>query len=85
MIAFYETREEFETCIRLAETYLSADGTAEKMVRKLMEFYAWTGSPVQVASTLKRCRETLYRELDCLPQPETEELALRLLTRKKTS
>ncbi len=85
MIAFYETRKDYEKCIRLAETYLSVDKTAEKMVRKLMRLYAGTGNLVQAASTLKRCRETLRTELDCPVEPETEELAQRLLTRKKSS
>ena len=79
IIAYYETRSEFKKSIIYAEKYLSVDKTAEKMYRKLMGYYAKTDNPIQVAATLKRCRENLQIELDCTIEPQTEELARQLL------
>ena len=47
-----------------------------------MCFYARTGNPVKVASTLKSCQENLRIELDCPIEPQTEELARQLLDRE---
>ena len=79
IITYYETLREFEKSIVYTEKYLSLDKTAEKMYRKLMGYYAKTDNPIQIASTLERCRENLRIELDCPIEPQTEELARQLL------
>ncbi|MFK5954388.1 MAG: BTAD domain-containing putative transcriptional regulator [Desulfobacterium sp.] len=82
IIHHFEMLGEFENCIVYTQKYLGVDRTDEKMVRALMGFYARTGNLVQVASTLRRCRENLRLELDCPVEPETLDLAGQLLADK---
>ena len=79
IIAYYITLSEYKKCIIYTEKYLSMDTTTEKLYRKLMGYYAKTDNPIQVAATLKRCREKVQIELDCPIEPQTEELARQLL------
>ncbi|MBC8332295.1 MAG: transcriptional regulator [Anaerolineae bacterium] len=67
-----------EETIELCQQILSYDNCWERAYRYLMLAYDQLGDHGQVARTYQRCLETLNKELDVRPAPETEELYRRL-------
>ncbi|MGE5138792.1 MAG: BTAD domain-containing putative transcriptional regulator, partial [Rudaea sp.] len=57
-----------------SERWIALEQSPEPAYRALMVAYAALGDRSKVASTFERCRETLARELDVEPSPETRTL-----------
>jgi DNA-binding SARP family transcriptional activator len=64
--------------IALAERILTHDNCWERAYRFLMMAYARQGNRAAALRVFQRCSETLARELDVEPSPETIALAERL-------
>jgi DNA-binding SARP family transcriptional activator len=60
--------------ILLSQRILAQDNCWERAYRHLMQAYGRLGDHGQIARTYQRCRETLMRELEVDPAPETQAL-----------
>jgi ATP/maltotriose-dependent transcriptional regulator MalT/DNA-binding SARP family transcriptional activator len=63
-----------ERAIELSQRVLSQDNCWERAYRHLMLAYSQLGDRGQVGRTWQRCVQTLRKELDVSPSPETQQL-----------
>ena len=75
--------ENHERCVQLAIRLLALDPLAESVHRTLMELYARLGRYGSALRQYRLCRDKLSRELDVLPDPETEALYETLVKQRR--
>ncbi|KPJ70936.1 hypothetical protein AMJ52_09290 [candidate division TA06 bacterium DG_78] len=61
-------------CVRVCETYLTADSLSEEVIRLCMKSLSKLGQVTTVKARFKSLRQGLRRELNCTPSKETEDL-----------
>jgi DNA-binding SARP family transcriptional activator len=74
----YFEQERYDEAIELSQRILSQDNCWERAYRHQMLAYDRLGDRGQVGRTYQRCVQTLRKELDVSPAPETEKLYQRL-------
>jgi len=74
----YLKRESFDDVIGLCQRILAQDNCWERAYRYLMMAYHGLGDHGQIARTYQQCIETLRKELDVAPAPETTSLLKQL-------
>jgi DNA-binding SARP family transcriptional activator len=62
---------EYDAAIAYGRRYLTTDGLAEEIHRRLIEIYVTTGDRGRALRQFERCTEILDRELGVAPLPET--------------
>ncbi len=77
-------RKRFPEAIDLCQRLLANDNCWERAYRHLMLAYAGLGDRGQVGRTYQRCVQTLKKELDVAPSPETETVYQLLVDRENT-
>ena len=78
----YIQEKRFADAVEICQRLLSNDNCWERAYRHLMLAYAGVGDHGQVGRTYQRCVQTLKKELDVTPSPETEILYQRLVDRE---
>jgi DNA-binding SARP family transcriptional activator len=73
-----EERREYAEAIEWCRKLLALDPVDEEAHRRLMLLYALAGKRTAALAQYRRCAETLRRELDEKPGPDTEELRRRI-------
>jgi ATP/maltotriose-dependent transcriptional regulator MalT/DNA-binding SARP family transcriptional activator len=79
LCAAYLEADRPQEALDLADRILGFDNCWERAYRHLMRAYSRLGDHGQVARTYRRCVETLQKEMEVQPAPETQALYRRLL------
>jgi DNA-binding SARP family transcriptional activator/predicted ATPase len=74
--------EEWDNAIEWSEQWIKLGHAPEPAFRALMHAHANTGDLSMVTTTYQRCVESLNRELNLEPSPETQQLYERILNRE---
>ena len=78
----YIQEKKFTDAVDICQRLLSNDNCWERAYRHLMLAYAGLGDHGQVGRTYQRCVQTLKKELDVTPSPETDSLYQQLVDRE---
>ena len=80
----YIQERKFTDAVNICQRLLSNDNCWERAYRHLMLAYSGLGDHGQVGRTYQRCVQTLKKELDIAPSPETEMLYQQLVDRENS-
>jgi DNA-binding SARP family transcriptional activator len=79
LVEMYVERNCFTEVIDLCQRILVQDNCWERAYRHLMLAYGYLGDRGQIGRTYQRCVQTLRKELDVSPAPETAILYKKLV------
>jgi predicted ATPase/DNA-binding SARP family transcriptional activator/Flp pilus assembly protein TadD len=74
LVRGYLVRSEFNSAIRYARRWLTAEPCDELAHRQLMKLYAWTGNRTAALNQYQECVRLLANEVDQPPEAATQEL-----------
>lgn len=82
LAAYYIEQKHFADAVDVCQRLLKNDNCWERAYRHLMLAYDGLGDHGQVGRTYRRCVQTLKKELEVAPSPETQSLYRRLVERE---
>lgn len=85
LVEVHIEQKRFPEAVDLCQRLLANDNCWERAYRHMMLAYAGLGDRGQVGKTYQRCVQTLRKELDVAPSPETELLYQQLVDREGTA
>ncbi len=78
LIDFFESQDNIDRCILVAEKFLLVDPHDESVYQDLMRYYAGLNRIDDLCSIYEKCEMNLKKGLDMEPNPETRQLYLEL-------